>query len=120
MAAHAPVDAGKHMLYYSAGANAAARTDSLSNDGPLLARANSWWAAALGHRLVARAGGEVEVPFSTVTFVTGESWVYTEALRQRNLTGRPNLASLGQLTADKEAAGLAWQRCETVEDARIA
>ena len=56
MAAHAPVDGAKHGLYYAAGANAAARTDSLSDDGPLLARATSWWAAALGHRLVARAG----------------------------------------------------------------
>jgi hypothetical protein len=120
MAAHAPVDAGKHMLYYAAGANAGARTDSLSNDGPLLARANSWWAAALGHRLVVRAGGDVEVPISIVTFVTGESWAYSAAVRQRNLTGRPNLASLGQLTADKEAAGLAWARCETQEDARLA
>ena len=78
---HAAVDPDRHALYYTGGANAAARTNSLSDDGPWLARPASFWAAALGHRLTTRANGDVEVPISIVEFVTGESWYFTPAMR---------------------------------------
>ena len=94
MAAHAPVDNTRHGLSYTVGGNQAARTASLTDDGPLLARAASWWAAALGHALINSANGDVEVPVDVYQFVTGESFDMAAALRGYNLTWHPALPAV--------------------------
>ena len=98
-ATHAAIDAAKHGLWYPVDGDEAARTASLSNGGPLLARAESWWAATLGRMLVARANGNVEVPIDTLQFVVGESFDVRPALRTRNLTWHPAVPAVAQLTS---------------------
>ena len=83
---------------------------TLIHGGPLL------WAIASS----CAPGATWRCPSLSSSTSPAESWVFSAAFRALNLTPRASLPVLGQLAADKEAAGLAWARCASPEDARAA